>query len=163
MVDVIGGNTPAIPSGDGGALGAHVGNIRGRLYLLNFRAIERYAGVELIETRGRWYGFGHKDYSVRLTRVSKNPDVVLSELIGRARPDPGGKLPVGLQTLAEGETYEGGTTVGTSKYLLMWPTIKKTVGLDFKITATRGGVTLYELRATSVCNNPHQIMGELYK
>lgn len=162
MVDIIGGDTPELPSGEGGSLGAHVGNIRGRLYLLNFQVIQRYAGIELIETRAHWYG--GKDYAVRLTPVSKNPDTVLGALIGRAKPDPGGdKFPVGLQMLPEGETYSDGTTIGRSKYLLMWPTIRKTVGLDFKITATRGRETLYELRATSVCNDPAQIMAELYK
>lgn len=160
MVDLIGGNAPALPSGSGGRLGAHVVEVRPHLYLLCFDVIERYAGIELIEKRRHWYG--GRDLSVRVTRVSTNADVVLSGLIGGAAGATE-RLPASLQQLPEGESHEGKTTIGRSRYLLMFPTLRTTVGLSFKIVAVEGSHTQYDLRATVPSNNPEQIMAELYR
>jgi hypothetical protein len=66
-----------------------------------------------------------------------------------------------LTVLAEGETHDGVTTVGTSKYLIFFPVLQRTMGLEVKTIASPAG-TRFETRTTNLEKFADTIMRELY-
>ncbi len=75
----------------------------------------------------------------------------------------GGALKAFMTTIAEGEEHpDTKTTIGVSKYLLVFPTLKKSMGLEVRITAHHDRPTAYDARLTALTHNEEQIMRELY-
>ena len=73
-----------------------------------------------------------------------------------------GRLRAFMTALTEGETQDGATSIGCSKYLIFFPVLQRTLGLEIKIIATPGKPTQYKARTTELSNNQDAIARELY-
>lgn len=74
-----------------------------------------------------------------------------------------GRLQAFMTVLTEGEIQDGTTSIGCSKYLIFFPVLRRTLGLEIKIIAAPGKPTQYKVRTTELSNNQDAIAGQLYR